>query len=1062
VPSIETTDYVLGIDLGSNSLGWAIIGLIDGELAQLIRAGVRIFEAGMDGDLESGQEESRNKARRDARLHRRQLWRRARRLVKVARLLQRFGLLPAGNLHPPDARQDYFNRLDAEILASPWFSAKEQSGAFPEPRQTLPYILRASALNEPLEPYFLGRAFYHLAQRRGFLSNRLRPAKKNDDEGVVKQGIHDLRTRMQAADARALGEYFARMSPALRPFEEHIRGRDRWTARDMYKEEFEKIWEAQAPHHPNLLTPERKKALHNAIFYQRPLWFDENTIGGCELEPGCRRAPAYLLLSQRFRLLQTVNNIRVIPPGETERPLTPEDRQKLIDELELKGDLTYAKIRKLLGLTKDYTLNLERAKNESIKGNRTNADFYAVFGERWLRMTPEERDQVVEYVHAFQKPDKLRESAQKRWGLSEEAAEKLSEITLETDYMNLSRQAMAKLLPLLESGITFAEARRQLYPEKFEAVQPAALLPMVKEALPEVRNPAVMRSLTELRKLVNAIIRRYGKPREMRIELARELRKSKKQRDTLTKKNRENEAARKQAAKRIEEITGDANPSRDDIRRVLLLDECGCHCVYCGEPISGTNFLGKESQIDIDHIIPFSRSLDDSFTNLVLCHSHCNRLKGNQTPYEAFAGDPERYERILDRVRKFSGDRRTAAEKLRRFKLNDEELSRFLEDFRNRQLNDTAYAARLAASYLGLLYGGMADAEGNRRVYATSGQATSYLRSLWKLNSILGDGATSNGGRRAKERTDHRHHAVDAVVIGLTDAGMMKRLSDAAQRAPLEGRRRFAGLEAPWLNFVDAVRQQIEQIVVSHRVSKKVSGALHEETIYSPPFPDQKVRVRKWLKDLTKSEVEDIADPVVKKLVLEKLGDGDPKKVFASEANLPCFETRDGRRIPIRRTRVVKATPVFTLGEGRTARHVTSESNHHIEIYAAVDEHGNESRWDGEVVSLYEAYQRKKEGKPIVQRDHGPLVKFKFSLAPGEVIECDGEQGQRRLLVVRSVTQLSAGQIVIGLAPVNDARKKSDMQKSRDWVWKVPNTLRECHARKVSVSPVGEVAEAHD
>ncbi len=1056
MPSIETKEYVLGIDLGSNSLGWALIGLIDGEPAQLIRAGVRIFEAGMDGDLESGQEESRNKARRDARLHRRQLWRRARRINKVVHLLQRFGLLPAGNLHSPDARQDYFNRLDAQILASPWFFAKKQSGAFPEPHHTLPYILRACALNEPLEPYFLGRAFYHLAQRRGFQSNRLRPARKDEDLGVVKQSIRNLRAQMQAAGARTLGEYFARMSPAERPFEEHIRGADRWTARDMYKEEFEMIWEFQASHHPNLLTAERKKALYDAIFYQRPLWFDENTIGACELEPDCRRAPAYLLVSQRFRLLQTVNNFKVIPPGETERPLTPEDRQRLIDELELKGDLTYAKIRKLLGLPKDYAFNLERARNESIKGNRTYADFYSVFGERWLKMTPEERDQTVEYVHAFQKPDKLRGAAQKRWGLSDKAAEKLSEITLEADYMNLSRRAMEKLMPLLEQGMTYGEARRLLYPEKFSATQPAAFLPMVKAALPEVRNPAVLRSLTELRKVVNAVIHHYGKPQEIRIELARELRKSKKQRETLTRRNRENEAARKQAAKRIDEITGDKNPSRDDIRRVLLLDECGCHCVYCGEPISGRNFLGKESQIDIDHIIPFSRSLDDSFTNLVLCHSHCNRLKGDRTPYEAFAGDPERYERILDRVRKFSGDSRTRAEKLRRFKLNDEELTKFLEDFRNRQLNDTAYAARLAAQYLSLLYGGVADTEGRRRVYATSGQATSYLRSLWKLNSILGDGTTSNGGRISKERTDHRHHAVDAVVIGLTDAGMMKRLSDAAQRAPLEGRRRFAGLEAPWVNFVDTIRQQIDQIVVSHRVSKKVSGALHEETIYSPPFPDKKVRVRKPLKDLTRSEVEDIADPVVKKRVLEKLGDGDPKKVFANEANLPCFETREGRRIPIRRVRIAKATPVFPLGEGRTVRHVTSESNHHVEIYAALDERGNETRWDGEVVSLHEAYQRKRAGQPIVQRDHGPLVKFKFSLAPGEVIECDDEKGGTMLLVCKGSSEYSAGQVVISLLAPNDARRNPER------IRRVPNWLYERHARKVSVSPIGEVTEAHD
>ena len=118
-------EFVLGIDLGTNSLGWSIIGLVDGEPARLIRAGVRVFEAGMDDSKGLGREESRNKARRDARLHRRQLWRHKRRLLKVARILQRFGFLPAGDLSQPDARQDFFNRLDSEILRSSWFAEKE-------------------------------------------------------------------------------------------------------------------------------------------------------------------------------------------------------------------------------------------------------------------------------------------------------------------------------------------------------------------------------------------------------------------------------------------------------------------------------------------------------------------------------------------------------------------------------------------------------------------------------------------------------------------------------------------------------------------------------------------------------------------------------------------------------------------------------------------------------------------------------------------------------------------------------------------------------------------------
>jgi CRISPR-associated endonuclease Csn1 len=419
-------EFVLGIDLGSNSLGWAIVGLVDGEPAKLIRAGVRVFDAGMEGDIESGQEQSKNLKRREARLHRRQLWRRARRLTKTFNLLRQFGLLPQGDASTPEKRQDLINDLDRTIRASDWFKAKANSGAYPEPEQTLPYILRAAALDEPLEPHFVGRVFYHLAQRRGFLSNRLRPAKKEDDEGAVKKGISELRKAIEQTHARTLGEHFAGLSP----LEQRIRSR--WTARSMYEEEFERIWAAQAPRHPALLTDERKKALNQALFFQRPLWYDPDVIGRCELEPEERRAPAYLLVAQRFRLLQTVNNLRVLPTGQPERDLSPDERKKLIEALELKGDQSFVQIRKVLGL-KGCEFNLERGGEKRIKGNRTSADFYDVFGERWLQMSPEERGRPVEYVHAFQRADKLAQAAKKAWGLSDEAAEKLAEISLEPD-----------------------------------------------------------------------------------------------------------------------------------------------------------------------------------------------------------------------------------------------------------------------------------------------------------------------------------------------------------------------------------------------------------------------------------------------------------------------------------------------------------------------------------------------------------------------------------------------------------------------------------------------------
>lgn len=1070
-------EFVLGLDLGTNSLGWSIIGLVDGEPARLVRAGVRVFDAGMDDSKGPGREESRNKTRRDARSHRRQLWRHQRRMLKLARILQRLELLPAGDLSQPEARQDYFNRLDAAILQSPWFSAKEKSGAYPAPRQVLPYILRAGALDEPIEPHFFGRALYHLAQRRGFLSNRKQAAKKDDDEGKVKEGIAEIRRAMQEKQARTLGDYFSRLSP----FDERIRRR--WTARDMYETEFNAIWTAQAALHPALLTPKAKKEIRQAIFFQRPLWFDRKTIGQCELEPSQHRAPAYSLLAQRFRLLQKVNDLQIELPGELPRFLTVQERGKLADILELQGDLSFHKgrkidgrtvpsVRDLLGLSKAATFNLQRGGEERIPGNRTTSQFYRVFGEPWMEMSAVEHEKAIMDVHSVQKTETLKRRALEYWKLEGDAAEKFCKLTLEPDYVSYSRKAIQNLLPLLEQGIPLATARMQAYPESFASGEPQALLPPVEKALAEIRNPAVTRSLTELRKVTNTIVRQFGKPTQIHVELARDLKKSKKQREAAAENNRRNEKARLEAAAKIIKEAGIQEPRPDDKRKFLLAEECHWQCPYTGKSISMSALFGPEPQFDIEHIIPFSLSMDNSFFNLTLCYVPENRsVKGNRTPHQVYSSDEAKYEQMLMRVRNFAGERTTVAAKLKRFMLNNEELEVFLEDFRNRQLNDTAYATRLAKRYLGLLYGGEIDQQNRRRVFARSGRATSDFRALWKLNGILNDGPSNGGGRLEKMRTDHRHHAVDAVVIGLANDSMIQRLSRAAQVAPELHRRLFGPLEGPWPNFVATVREEIGRINASHRPNRKVSGALHEETLYSRALPlpggspGQKPapRVRKPLERITKSEVDDIADVTVRAMVQKKLADlgGDPKK-FSVPGNLPFFKTADGREIPIKSVRVIKKTPTFPLGAGRRQRFVTSESNHHLEIFAELDEFGEEVEWVGAVVSLAEAYRRKKAYLPIVQKNFGPKRQFKFSISPGEVVECAGKAGDRELFVMRMTSQLSSGQLNIGFAPINDARKAREMQKARTWLWANPDTFRRRHPRKVALNPLGELSTAND
>lgn len=1092
--------FILGVDLGSNSVGWALVARTNGEPTGLIRAGARVFDAGMEGDMESGHEESRNVKRREARLHRRQLWRRARRLKKIFRLLQEFDLLPKDRIENPEQRQNLLNNLDRNILASDWFKAKEKGGTIPEPRQVLPYLLRAAALDENLELHFLGRALYHLAQRRGFLSNRKQSSvkKKDDDEGKVKSAIKSLRNEMGEA---TLGQYFSRTRTF--PIVRRIRGHK--THRDMYKEEFNRIWEAQTQHYSDLLKAERKATLFDAIFHQRPLKDQSHLIGPCELEPDQRRAPTYLLPSQRFRLLQKVNDLRIVLPEGGERELSSDERAKLIEKLEETDEQKFDQIAKLLKL-KDCEFNLQRGNEKKIPGNRTAAKFRKVFGKGWQSLPPEEQEKRVAVVYDCEDDQTLKETGQKEWGLDADAAAKLCEIKFESSYLNLSRVAIEKLLPLLKEGFsygTLAPFYRHITPETTlsllnevregippklaaqvvfagranPAGEPKDLLPPVAMEIPWLRNPAVMRSLTELRKVVNAIVRQYGRPQEIRVELARELKKPKWRRKEISKRNSENRTTRDQAKKKIEKETGDPYPSPYDIRKVILCKECKGLCVYCGKQMGRSNFFGENSDAEVDHIIPFSRLQDDSFTNVVLCHTRCNREKGNRTPSEAFTG--EEYERILEHVRLFHSDDATRRAKLWRFSLAGEELAKFLQDFSNRQLNDTAYGSTLARRYLGTLYGGIVDSTGKTRVKASSGGVTAYLRNGWDLNRILNDGPTTHGGFVPKRRNDHRHHAVDAVVIALTDESTIQQLSRAAERGFYRGKP-FAPLEGRWLNFVPSIKAEIDRVVVSHRVSKKVSGPLHGDTFFSP---EKKVRrnanngtkstelehhLRRALspnqpsrKQISETELKDIVPTNVHKIVMAKLEElgGDLKK-FADPENLPFFTVKKtGKRIPIKSVRIRVSDPIFKVGSDWRARHVTSiaGSNHHVEILEVLDKHDRVVAWDADVVEMRRAYERKNLRQPIVSTTHEPGIRFLFSLSPGEVVECDDSKGQKEFLVYKSGSQYTAGQKVISFVRINDAKNKL--------IRRVPNWLRERNARKVAINPLGdksEVSEAHD
>lgn len=1072
--------FHLGLDLGVRSLGWAVVQIhtlefagnrgSDTVLPAVVAAGVRCFEAGVEGDIEEGKDASRASTRRQKRGARRQLRRRAARLTKLFHELQRARLLPAGDGATPEGRYALLETVDDELRAK-WLSEADH-----REEQVFLYSLRArAARGEELPLFAIGRALYHLAQRRGFLSNRKAEAaetvkneNKTNGEGADKEpSPKDIKGQIKALDeargGQTYGSYFARQDPLIR------RIRQRWLGREAVRQEFEAIWQAQSRLYPELMTEAARQEIFTAIFFQRPLKSAKGLVGRCELEPGRRRAAQALLIAQRFRLLQMVNNLTIRRPGEAERKLNPDERQMLHDALDGEGDQTFADCRKLLALPKTAKFNYEEGGEKRLVGNRTQAKFLAVLGERWQQLKPDERDSLTLEVLHYQKADALRKRLVTHWRFTERQAEALAEVTLEPGYSAHSRPALEQLVAVMEAPPwpTYREARKQCYPESFKASEAVNELPPAIDAFPDLRNPAVVRALTELRKVVNHIVRRYGRPEIIRIELARDLKKGRQERKRAADRNEANRKQREEAVQRILKELPKQFRSAEDVRKsdkikVLLADECGWRCPITDTPFGWADLFGANPKVDFAHIYP-KRYLDDSFANLTLCLAEENRHRWrDQLPYDAYGQDAERWSQILTRVKRFQGALKF--EKLRRF-----ETTKVPEDFAARQLNDTRHASVKAADYLGLLYGGREDAEGKKRIFTIAGGITAQVRQAWGLNRILGSDT--------KKRADHRQHAIDAIVLALTGDGLIGELEKAAARTlPRDGRLVLRDVPLPRSDFVEHARAKVLNILVSHRVDHRLGGPLHAETNYSPPMaapaeeapagrkrkakpPAQRHHVRKALSKLTKKEIKGdaIVDPRVRALVQEKyaeLGGGRPVKAFADPSSHPCLPNRHGDPVPIHRVRIVAEKKPFAVGAGARIRFVAAGdgSNHHIEIVAELDENGEEKRWVEHLVTRRQAYRRKLAGETIVKTEWGPRARFVCSLFAGDYFQWTDAEGVRR--VYRAIN-LSVGDI--GFQRPEDGRSSTDIKKAKERIRQNVGRLRKQAARKITVTPLGDV-----
>jgi CRISPR-associated endonuclease Csn1 len=1071
--------YALGIDLGSASLGWAAIGMNEnGELTKLLRAGVRIFDPAVSGDIEKGQDESNAVARRAARLVRRQLRRRAARQRDLFKLLQRNGLLPPYCGEEPDGsqqRHSILNCLDREISAK-WSKAK---GDAAQAAIELPlYLLRKAALDDPLEPFELGRIFYHLSQRRGYRSNRkekaarqgsIGKAKKEDDLGLVEGDINELDKEMRLANSRTLGEYFASLEPHTQKV------RRRWTGRKMYEDEFAKIWGKQSSCFPKLLSEELHRELMRLLFYQRPIRSQSHLIGGCELEPNERRAAWATLEAQEFRVLQKVNDLELVYPGQiTGFPLSAEQRQFVIDLLQNSAEATFKKIRKALQLPENVGFNLQRGGETKLKGNFTQSLMTAVFGNRWVAMTDVERSQVVEDWRTIEQEESLIRRAKEYWKLDEPGAKWLADHPAPSGHCLISRKAIRKLIPLMRQGRRFKEAENAIYGNRFSGGKAYAKIPPVREALKTLRNPAIERSLTELRKVVNALIQDLGaKPEEVRIELARDLKKPRKERAEAAARNRARGKERDSAkAKLLRELgPGFEHPSRSDIEKALLHEECGGICPYTGRPIEFASLFGQIPQFDVEHIIPFSRIPDDSFQNKTLCYHEENRhVKRNQTPFEAYK-DPDQYEAILNRVR--SWPKRNLG-KLARFELKTTEQ---LEGFSSRQLNDTRYSSKLACQLIGTLYGGRdmkTEVGTNQMVFASSGMVTATLRRGWGLEAILREpGPSANGLNKGKPRTDHRHHAIDAITIALSRPSLIAALSRANAQDPYwpSTGRSAPKLQVPWKDFGSSIRPHIEKLLISHRPEHRLTGALHDETNYGRPRQENGkdvVHIRKSVPGLSESDIENIVDPKIRESIREKAVQfgGDLKKWTPGERleDWPQLITKTGQCVPIKRVRIKKSLQVESIAEGSRRRNVSLSSNHHVAIFALLDDRGRERRWESQIVSLLEAMDRQRRKQPIIQRTIPaiPEAAFKFSLMWGDTLllhkDCDHSNDicKPSFWRVRSIWE----QGTLTLVRINDARLLNEIRAAKDWLLPSADALRKMDAAKVVIDSLGRVHPA--
>jgi CRISPR-associated endonuclease Csn1 len=1055
--------YRLALDIGTNSIGWCVLRLGASESSPkpiaVIRAGVRIFPDGREPARGKGEVGTSLAAtRRQARAMRR---RRDRLLKRKARL--QAALISLGFWPQDEAARKALVTLD-------------------------PYQLRKDGLDKPLMPAQFGRALFHLNQRRGFQSNR-KTDKKDSDSGLLKTAIRKLRETLAAEGARTVGEWLAKRHTQRESVRARLRGKtvkdkayDLYIDRAMVADEFDRLWSAQAAFDAAAFSDAKRDELRDILLHQRPL--RPVRPGKCTLIPTEPRAALALPSTQRFRMFQELNNLRLMTPGLQEAPLSLAQRDTLAALLE-QGDVTFGRMRTALKLPGTTKFNLEDVKRKHLGGNATarRLSHEDLFGERWRAMDLTTQDTIVDRLLNDASESTLVSWLIEQTGIDEARAERIADTGLPDGFGNLSRAALGRVLPELErdvvtydvavtragfdshSALSYAEQTGEVMlalPYYGEPLQRHVGFadPKAKEDDPpekrfgRIANPTVHIGLNELRKVVNGLIARYGHPSEVVVEVARELKQGRQQRKDEHQRQADRQAQNDIWRQQIKELPGRGarDVSMQDLQRMRLWHELNPNdvanrrCPYTGEQISMAMLFSSE--VEIDHILPFSMTLDDSLNNKLVALRRANRDKGNRPPYEAFGHSPTGYdyEGILQRAALMPKDKakRFAADGYQRWLRED-------KDFLARALTDTAYLSRIAKEYLSLICP-------PNKVRVIPGRLTAMLRGKFGLNKVL----SLDGG---KNRDDHRHHAIDAAVIGVTDQSLLQRFAKASADARLSSLDRLVEeMPLPWPTYREHVTRAVVNIVVSHKPDHGHEGALHNDTAYGLRA-DGEVAHRVMLdsfKSAADLEKKTLADDKLKQWLLERTA-GLSGTEFA--ARVEQLRREHG----IRRVQVVEKLSVVPIADANaTERHgvgadgkpvaykgYKGDSNYCIEIWR-----NDKGKWEGDVVPTFKAQEiasqhgtRRLRHRTLTQAGK-PLV-MRLMLNDIVRLEVDGV-----LRTMRVATLSGNGQVFMAdHDEANVDARNRDKESGFKYVSKYPGSLREARARRVTISPTGDLRD---